>query len=242
MAPQMYSGTGVHQHPTSPGQPGSAQCRVGTIKKGLAGLHWHGAAGSRYLILAGMRWGHAGPCCGGLAPACCDGGVDVGSGECMHRWGVSPELVSPRDIATMPRYEDAAGSGVFTRHQPRPCTSTLGTPWAPSPASHTLPLHQGHGGHLRPPCATVTHSPFPCPDAQPSQVCQRGNTGTPIKVATGEIPAVFVAQQGSPRSPRKPQAAVGSGAWDGEPGWPGMKESRRQPVRGPVPEGFPKES
>lgn len=161
MAPQMCSGTGVHQHPTSPGQPGSAQCRVGTIKKGLAGLHWHGAAGSRYLILAGMHWGHAGPCCGGLAPACYDGGVDVGSGRCIHRWRVSPELVSPWDIATMPRYEDAAGSGVFTCHQPHPCTSTLGTPWAPSPASHTLPLHQGHGGHLRPPCATVTHSPFP---------------------------------------------------------------------------------
>ena len=225
MAPQTCSGTGVHQHPTSPGQPGSAQCRVGTIKKGLAGLHWHGAAGSRYLILAGMRWGHAGPCCGSLAPACYDGGVDVGSGGCIHRWGASPELVSPWDIATMPCYEDAAGSGVFAHHQPSPCTSTLGTPWAPSPASHTLPLHQGHGGHPRPDTNpwpnTMCHGdtePLPCPDAQPSQVCQRGNTGIPIEVAMGEIPAVFMAQQGSPHSPRKPQAAVGSGAWDGEPG------------------------
>ena len=122
------------QHPTSPGQPGSARCRVGTIKKGLVGLHRHGTAGSRYLIPAGMCRGHAGPCCGDLTLACYGGGVDVGLGGCTHRRSVSPELVFPRDITTTLRYEDAAGSGTFAHHQPSPCAGMLGTPWAPSPA------------------------------------------------------------------------------------------------------------
>lgn len=52
---------GCTQHPYFPGQPTSVQHRVGTIKKGLAGLHQHGTAGSRYLIPAGMHWGHWGP-------------------------------------------------------------------------------------------------------------------------------------------------------------------------------------
>lgn len=118
--PRHAQALGCAQHSMSPGWPGSAQRRVGTIKKGLARLHRHGAAGSRYLILAGMCWGQSGPCCGGLTPACCDGGVDVGPGGCIHRWGVNPELVSPWDIATTPRYEDAAGLGSFAHHQPRP--------------------------------------------------------------------------------------------------------------------------
>lgn len=61
----------------------------------------------------------------------------------------------------------------------------------------------------------------------------------PIKAVMGETPMVFMAPQGSPRPPPdKPQAV----AWHREPAWPGMEEPHRQPVRGPMPGGFPKES
>lgn len=59
-APHRCSGAGVHTTPPSPGQPRSVQERAETIKRGLAGLHQHGTARSRYLIPAGMYWGHRG--------------------------------------------------------------------------------------------------------------------------------------------------------------------------------------
>jgi len=138
----------------------------------------------------------------------CQGGI--------HRWGVSPELASPRDIATTPCYEDAAGSGAFARRQPRPSHRHAWHPMGSVPCLARPPLAPGTWQPPEAWCPPVAQhrvpgdmQPLPCLGAQLSWACRWGDTGTSTKMAMAETPGGFAARQGSPCPPGKDTGSTG---------------------------------